>query len=256
MSINPQHTGDVPSAVIPFAPAPMTAVTPMAMLAQAIERGMAPETIDKMMGLAERWEANQARKAFSEAFAAFKSEAISIVRNRRVTDGPLKGKSYAELVSFIDAATPALSKHGLSASWDITRDEKDWIEVTCTIEHALGGSKSVAFGGPPDVGGAKNVLQARVSTVTYLERVTFKAATGLAEQGDDNDGKGGGNGNAITDDQAETIKKLTENFDSEAMTGLLKYVGAENITSITAAQYDRAMYAIGMKKGQTQGQKK
>src|SRR5690606_10985087 len=107
------------------------------------------------------------------------------------------------------AATPALSKHGLSASWDITRDEKDWIEVTCTVEHVLGGNKKVALGGPPDSGGAKNALQARISTVTYLERATFKAACGLAEQGDDKDGNAPKEPDQpISAEQATTIRVL------------------------------------------------
>ena len=119
--------------------APAPAITPMAMLDRALSSGRDLETIEKLMALQERWEAGQARKAFNEAFAAFKAEAVTVIRNRKVTDGPLKGRTYAELVSFVDAATPALSKHGLSASWNITRDEKDWIEVTCTVEHVLGG---------------------------------------------------------------------------------------------------------------------
>lgn len=227
-------------------PAPMTAVTPMAMLAQAIERGMSPETIDKMMGLAERWEANQARKAFNEAFAGFKAEAVSIARNRKVTDGPLKGKSYAELVSFIDAATPALSKHGLSASWDITRDEKDWIEVTCIIEHTLGGSKRVSFGGAPDTGGAKNPLQARVSTLTYLERATFKAATGLAEQGDDKDGNTPRNSASIT---AEQVGDLIAHMESVGANRdkFLEFFGIEKLADLPVKRLAEATNLLAQK---------
>lgn len=193
------------------------AITPMEMLDRALASGRDLETIEKLMGLQDRWEANQARKAFNEAFAAFKAEAVTVVRNRLVTDGPLRNKRYAELVAFVDAATPALSKHGLSASWNITRDEKDWIEVTCTIEHVLGGKKSVALGGPPDTGGAKNALQARISTVTYLERATFKAACGLAEQGDDDDGRGGqrDDGAPISDEQRAELEKLLEDCDAD-----------------------------------------
>jgi hypothetical protein len=227
-------------------PAPMTAVTPWAMLAQAIDRGMSPETVDKMMGLAERWEANQARKAFNEAFSGFKAEAVNIVRNRKVTDGPLKGKSYAELVSFIDAATPALSKHGLSASWDITRDEKDWIEVTCIVEHVLGGSKRVKFGGPPDAGPARNALQARVSTLTYLERATFKAATGLAEQGDDKDGNTSGNGDAITDAQSLQINDLIESVGADRGK-FLAFFEIEAVSALPAAKFKQALDMLKQK---------
>jgi hypothetical protein len=148
--------------------------------------------LEKLLAMKERWEADEARKAFNVAFAAFKAEAIDIVKNKKVTDGPLKGKAYAELFSVVNAVTPALSRHGLSASWRLTKDEKDWIEVTCTIRHVLGHSEVVSMAGPPDSGGAKNAIQARASTITYLERYTLKAACGLAEQGDDNDGNNGG----------------------------------------------------------------
>ena len=148
--------------------------------------------LEKLLEVRERWEASEARKSYNEAFTAFKAEAIEIIKNRQVTDGPLKNKRYAELFSVVNAVTPALSKHGLSASWRLTKDEKDWIEVTCTIRHVLGHAESVSMAGPPDAGGAKNAIQARASTVTYLERYTLKAICGLAEQGEDTDGGQGG----------------------------------------------------------------
>jgi len=220
-----------------------TPVTPMAMLDRAVASGANLETIEKLMGLQERFEASQARKAFNEAFAAFKAEAITVIRNRKVTDGPLKGRSYAELVSFVEAATPALSKHGLSASWDITRDDKDWIEVTCTIEHVLGGNKRVALGGPPDTGGAKNALQARVSTVTYLERATFKAACGLAEQGDDADGGQADFGEKVTDEQAKTLRSLIEEVRADTVK-FCQFFAIESIPDMPAAKYQRAVQLL------------
>jgi hypothetical protein len=183
----------VPAAVTPDASA----------LMKVIERAAGDPQYDiakleKLLAMKERWEADEARKAFNVAFASFKAEAIEIVKNKGVTDGPLKGKRYAELFSVVNSVTPALSRHGLSASWKLTKDEKDWIEVTCTLRHVLGHSEAVSMSGPPDQGGAKNPIQARASTITYLERYTLKAACGLAEQGDDNDGNGGARLNEST----------------------------------------------------------
>lgn len=171
---------------------PVVASNPMAMLAAAVQKGMDLETIKELRALQKDWEADEARKAFNNAFAAFKAEAVAVIKNKTVTDGPLKGKSYAELFAVVDAVTPALSAHGLSASWKITKDEKDWLEVTCTLKHVAGHSESVSFGGPPDAGGAKNAIQARASTKTYLERYTLLAITGLAAKDTDNDGNGAG----------------------------------------------------------------
>ncbi len=167
---------------------PVPGANPMSMLAVAVQKGMDLETIKELRALQKDWEADEARKAFNNAFAAFKAEAIVVIKNKGVDAGPLAGKKYAELFSVVNAVTPALSKHGLSAAWKITKDDKDWIEVTCILKHCLGHSESVSMGGPPDAGGAKSAIQARASTVSYLERYTLKAICGVSEQGDDRDG--------------------------------------------------------------------
>jgi ERF superfamily len=171
-------------------PRPLTTATPSDLLRIAVESGADLDRLERLMALQERWEATEARKAYDVAFTAFKDEAVRIIKNRGVTDGPLRGKRYAELFAVVNAVTPALSKHGLSASWKLTKDDKDWLEVTCTLKHVGGHFEVVSMGGPPDTGGAKNAIQARASTVSYLERYTLKAITGLSEQDDDRDGGG------------------------------------------------------------------
>lgn len=166
----------------------ITPSNPAYLLQLAVEQGADLDKLERLMALQERWEADQARKAYNAAFTAFKAEAVKILKGRKVTDGPLKGKSYAELHDVVDAVTPALSAHGLSAAWKLTKDEKDWLEVTCTLKHVGGHAESVSMGGSPDVGGAKNAIQARASSVTYLQRYTLKAITGLSEHDDDTDG--------------------------------------------------------------------
>lgn len=210
------------------------ALTPMDLLSGAQRAGASPELLEKYMALYERWDKDQQRKAFVVAFAAFKAEAMVVIRNRQVTDGPLKGKSYAELFSFVDAVTPPLSKHGLSASWNITKDDKDWIEVTCTIEHVLGHARCVPMGGPPDVGGAKNAIQARASTVTYLERHTLKAACGIAERGDDADGNGAGE--VVTDEQVTELSDLIQRSGTD-INKFLKWAKVKSIPDIQAKYF-------------------
>lgn len=166
----------------------MPSSSPAEMMLSALQRGATLEQVEKMMDLQDRWEKKQSEKAYNTAFAAFKAEAVRVIKGKKVTDGPLKGKEYAELHDVVDAVTPALSRHGLSAAWKLTRDEPQWLEVTCVLKHTAGHSESVSMGGPPDSGGAKNQLQARASTKSYLERYTLKAICGVAEGGEDNDG--------------------------------------------------------------------
>lgn len=183
--------------------------TPMAMMLQAQRQGASLADIRAMMEINREIEADAARRQFNAAFAAFTAEAVKIVRNRKVNDGPLKGKSYAELKAFTDALTPALAKHGLSTSWKLTKDDKDWMEVTCFLRHAGGHVETASMGGPPDTGGAKNAIQARGSTKTYLERYTLKAVCGVAEGDEDDDGNGGGQQEDQRYDAAATLTKWT-----------------------------------------------
>jgi len=189
---------------------PAQSATPMSMLAVAVQKGMDVATIKDLMDLQQRWEENEAKKAFNVAFAAFKAEAVQVIKNRTVDQGPLSGKKYAELFAVVNAVTPPLSKHGLSSSWKISKDEKDWIEVTCTLKHSLGYSECVSMGGPPDTGGAKSAMQARASTVSYLERYTLKAVCGVSEQADDDDGNSGSRQTGLPEDQFQAFVKRIE----------------------------------------------
>lgn len=213
-----------------------TTATPADLLRIAVENGADLDKLERLMALQERWEAANARKAYDAAFAAFKAEAVTIIKNREVTAGPLNGKKYAELFAVVNAVTPALSKHGLSSAWQITKDDREWIEVTCTLRHAAGHAESVSMGGPPDAGGAKNAIQARASTVSYLQRYTLKAITGLSEQEDDTDGNGDGADwvatalNAQTPSELEAIKKdgaaaFTKARDVPGYTAFMRAVG-------------------------------
>lgn len=167
------------------------AVTPADLLRIAVETNADLDKLERLMSLQERWEAKEAKHAYDDAFASFKSEAVVVLKGRERKDGPLRGTSYAELHDVVDAVTPALSKYRLSSGWKITKDDKDWIEVTCYLRHVSGHEERVSMGGPPDTGPAKNAVQARTSTITYLERQTLKAICGVAEGGDDDDGGGG-----------------------------------------------------------------
>lgn len=55
--------------------------SPAGMMMQALGRGANLQDIAQMLTLQERWEAGQARKSYNVAFAAFKAEAVHIIKN-------------------------------------------------------------------------------------------------------------------------------------------------------------------------------
>lgn len=197
-NLKEQLTGSL--ALIDQQPAmPVVSNESLRIVQLAIQLGAPIETVERLLAMKERVEADEARKKFNAAFAAFKGEAVKIIRTKQITDGPLKGKRHAELGVIVSTVTPALSAHGLSISWRMTKDEKDWMEVCCTLRHVDGHSESVTMGGAPDTGPGRNAIQARGSAKTYLERYTATAILGLAPEDEDNDGAGAGE--AISQEQ-------------------------------------------------------
>lgn len=153
------------------------------------------DRLQKLFDLKKQWEADEARKAYVAAMAAFKADPPSIIKDKHVSftsdrTGKTTEYDHATLGALCDAIVKGLSKYGLSHRWDVAQGDGR-VKVTCIITHALGHSESVSMHGPIDDSGGKNAIQAIASSTTYLERYTLFAATGLAAQ-EDNDGRGAG----------------------------------------------------------------
>jgi hypothetical protein len=152
------------------------------------------DKVQRLLDVKERWEAIEASKAFVEAMAAFKREPVEIFKRKQVgyntKDGDFVGYKHAELSDVTDAIAPAMARHGLSFDWDIHQGS-GLITVDCVVTHVLGHSKKVTMSGAPDSSGKKNQIQQVASTITYLQRYTLLAVTGMSTKGEDDDGGGG-----------------------------------------------------------------
>lgn len=185
--------------------------TPMAMLAVAVQKGMDVATIEGLMKLQERWEANEARKEFDQAMTAFKSNPPEIHKNKQVSFDTSKGRTeykHATLDEVSITIGKALAVHGLSHRWNIEQKESG-IKVTCVVAHSKGHSEKVSLEAGADQSGGKNSIQAVGSTVTYLQRYTLLAATGMAVQDQDDDGADSGP-RGLTDEAYQDFKKRIE----------------------------------------------
>src|SRR5215813_8129980 len=212
--------------------APAAPPTPFDMLNRAVNSGASIEVLTKLMDLQERYDHAQARMAFDEAIAAAKGEIPVIEKNRTGHNN----KKYADFAALARVVDPILGKHGLSYRFRTVQDER--IHVTCILSHKAGHFEENTLNGPADATGSKNAIQAIGSTLTYLQRYTLTQALGLAASEDD-DGKSAGTA-PITTEQAEEIKKLTENFSSERMQKFFTYIGIESLEQMPAAKFERA----------------
>lgn len=215
--------------------AALTPITPMAMLAQAIERGMSPETIDKLMALGERWDNTQARKAFDVAIARAKAE-IPVIKKTAAGHN----NKYADLAAIARVVDPIIAKHGLSYRFRTVQTDK--ISVTCVLSHEAGHFEENTLVGMPDKGPGRNDIQAIGSALTYLQRYSLVQALGLAASADD-DGSATGGAETITDEQVDQLRNLLTETKSNLVL-FLKKIRLESLTEIRADKFDDVVKLI------------
>ena len=139
--------------------------------------------LEALLNVKERWEREEARKAFVVALTAFKANPPDIFKNKQVAFKDVR-YSHATLDNVSIAIGTALAEHGLSHRWSVDQAETR-IKVTCILMHNAGHSESLSMQSASDQSGNKNAIQALGSAVTYLERYTLLAITGMAVQDDD-----------------------------------------------------------------------
>lgn len=222
-----------------------TAVTPMQMVQIALENGADIDQLQKLMEMQERWEANEARKAYVVALNAFKEDPPTIKKNKHVRFATQKGETeydHATLDQCVGCIVPVLSRYGLSHNWSTTQADSQ-IAVTCRLTHVLGHSESVTMSAPYDQSGGKNNIQAIASASTYLQRYTLLAICGLAVKGMDDDGA---YFDTITPEQQAIIHSLMEERDTDVKK-FCEYLRVDSIAQIPASRFTEATLAIKRK---------
>jgi len=208
------------------------------------ESGIDVDKLAKLFEIQEKWDAEQARKAYHVAMADFKANPPEILKDRHVKFTTSKGTTeydHATLWNITKTINESLSKYGFSATWE-TGQDNGAVKVTCKLTHVLGHCEQTTLSAPPDKSGGKNDIQAVGSAVSYLQRYTLLAATGLTTQDMDDDGKGADKGPQIpepTKKEMELTDKIRKAlFDTAAEKGLtLKPV--EEIAKLIFAFYGK-----------------
>jgi len=216
------------------------------LLEMAISTGASPEYLDKLLDLKERHDREEARKAFTAALSAFKAEGVIIKKDKKVsyetTNNDTVGYMHASLGNIVKQSVPAMAKHGLSSRWQTEQGDAR-VKVTCILTHEAGHSESTTLEASPDNSGKKNGIQQVASTITYLERYTFLAITGLAVEDQDDDGRNSEPPvETITEEQALALHaKITENGLDMAlfMRWFTKAVKVESIDVLPAAYFEK-----------------
>lgn len=163
--------------------------SPDNLIALAIEKGLDTNALKELMDLKERYEANEARKMFFQAFTSFQANCPDLRKTKAVSFGE-KAPSfhYAPLSDITRQISKTLKENELSYRWEITDNEKE-IKVTCLISHISGHTERTTMTASADTGPGRNAIQARGSSISYLQRYTLIGALGLSTADSDIDGR-------------------------------------------------------------------
>lgn len=226
---------------------PQASITPADLLIKAVGQDADLDKLEKLMELQERWELNEARKAYHAAMSEFKADPPKISKDRHVEYSTTKGKTsynHASLAAVTTAINAALSKHGLTAAWETNQQER-LVSVTCRITHKFGHSESTSLSSAPDDSGGKNSIQAIGSAVTYLQRYTLLALTGLATHEQDTDGAAPLE--VISAEQVSALEILMTSVGGNKK-GFCGYFKIEELEELPANQYERATAMLEAKR--------
>ena len=216
--------------------------SPAQLIQIAVESGADLEKLAKLLDLQERWQAMEAKKAYHEAMAQFKANAPKVTKDKQ--NAQYKSM-YTTLGNLVNTVNPELSKHGLSASWDIFQN--GIIKVTCKMTHRLGHTEQAEASAPADTSGSKNVIQQIKSTITYLKAVTFESICGLAStDANFDDDANGATSEPIDEKQEATLEEYIVSVGADRAK-FLKYLKVESLSEIKKSDYQKAINALKAK---------
>lgn len=162
-----------------------------ALLEKAIDAKSGIEVLQAMQVMRREMMAEQAKRDYDAALAAFQAECPPIVKSKGVeSNGQLMYK-FAPLEDIVAHIKPYLQRHGLSFVFDTDIASVDgWVIAKCKVTHT-GGHTGESTGKFPLGAGTRmmSATQVYAGALTFANRRVLCNALGLVVAGEDSDGR-------------------------------------------------------------------
>lgn len=159
----------------------------------AMEKGGGVETIERLMTIRRELNAEEAKRAFDSAMAAFQSDCPVVDKPTSVKDNSgTRAYSFASLDHVIATVKPTLEKHGFSHKFDTdVKSEPGWVIAMCIVTHRAGHSETSTAKFPLGAGTRiMSTTQIYAAALTFACRRVFQNAFGIVCAGEDTVEKG------------------------------------------------------------------
>lgn len=221
-------------------------LTPEQLIYIAIQKGMAPDSLEKLLTLQERMDKTRSIKAFNESLVRFKESCPAIKKNRTAeikTDGGGYSFTYAEIDQIAMTADPILRECGFSYMWNQSATQNSVTE-TCILMHDAGHQRESSFTVPTENKSGASPQQKFGGASTFAQRRAFAAVLGLVTTDKDFD-RSVVDPTPVTTDQATEIRDLVKEVcrgDQEKR--FLAYMKVGKVEEIRAADYKKAKASL------------
>lgn len=221
--------------------------SPADMIRMAVSGRADLQQLKELLAIQKDWEANEARKIFTQSFASAQARIASVIKTKV---NPQTHSKYADLGDIIVSAAPVYTAEGFSVIFyegETTVSES--IRICADVLHRAGHKETYHYDVPLDGVGLKGnanmtKIHGKSSSVSYGRRYLMCMIWNIPTQ-DDNDGNNGAI-EYITQEEGNKI------LDMVAVTGsnlekFLTYMGVEGVETITKKDYQKAISALTAK---------
>lgn len=236
--------------------APPADLNPRQLCALAVQSGAGMDVLERLTSLAERWDAAEAKKKYTEAISGFQSECPTIFKKRvvKTRDGqPMY--AFASYDDIKKVTRPLETKWGITVefSFDLQDDPKAPAGKLCGTCKVRVGShhedKTLTIPVPKGVN--TNLAQDGGQAVTYLKRYLYCAALDIVVTDEDNDADIDAR---LTDEQVQTVEKLIHDSRS-SLSRFLDWAKVTTVRDIKANDYSRVIDMLNRKMANARGAK-
>ena len=218
-------------------------------ISEALAKGQSLETLERLMGIKERFEANEARKAFASSFAIVQSKITAVIKTK---NNPQTHSKYADLGDILVSAKPIYTQEGFSVIfYEGDTAAQNAVRIYADVLHNAGHKETYHLDIPLDgvgIQGNPNMtkIHGKSSSVSYGRRYLMCMIWNIPTQDED--------GNTMKQ-PVELIGDKELNFIRDNLidlnmpeAGFVKYMKLEKLEDMPKSSYQKAVTAIEAKR--------
>lgn len=161
------------------------------LIAQAIDKNLPVETMERLLAMRRELKAEAAKEAFDMDMSKLQGELPIIVKDKTVDftskrTGSRTKYSYAPIDSIVRQTREVIAKYGFSYAVTTEQTPADMTAI-CTVRHEMGHSESTAFRVPLDPDAFMSGPQKVGAAMTFAKRYAFCNAFGIITGDEDSD---------------------------------------------------------------------